>query len=151
MIARLAGVAIDARCAVAALPAGESDPAARARAARWIAANALATRGVALSVEGAPPECPGLLVVRAASFSAVLAAIAALPVLVDTLTLPCRRWRLALRALGLPVLDRPVASAIAGGASVLIADGTGGREVAVDREWHGFRVRVGSTERTLPA
>ena len=150
MIARLAGVAIDARFAVVTSPAGESDPAARARAARWIAANALATRDVGLCVEGELPGEAELLVVHATSFSAMLAALAALPSLVDAATLPCR-WRLALRALGLPGLDRPVASAIAGGASVLIAGGPGGCELAVDREWRGFRVRVGPPARTLPA
>lgn len=149
MIARLAGVAIDARFAVDAA-AGAADPVARARAARWIAGNALATRGAGLAVDGAPPGEPCVVAVHAASFAAVLAAIAALPVLVDTATLPCR-WRLALRALGVPALDRPVAAAIAAGASVLIAGGAGAWQLAVDREWHGFRVRIAAPERTLVA
>jgi hypothetical protein len=150
VIGRLAGVAIDARFAVDAAAAGASDPVARARAARWIAANALATRGIGLSIDGAPPDEPGLVAMHAGSLTAVLAAIAALPVLVDTATLPCR-WRIALRALGVPALDRPVAAAIAAGASVLAAGTAGGSELAVDRDWHGFRVRLSSPERMLSA
>lgn len=149
MIARLAGLAIDARFAIPDTMPGSTEPIARARAARWIAANALATRGLQLAVEGAPPSAPSILVVRAASLSVVLAATASLPVLVDIASLPCR-WRLALRALGLPALDRPAATALLGGASVLTSQGRG-HELAVDRELHGFRVRLASSERTLTA
>ena len=149
MIARLAGLAIDARFAIPDAMPGALEPVARARAARWIAANALATRGIELAVEGTPPDEPRILVMRAASLSELLAAIAAIPVLVDSATLPCR-WRLALRALGLPALDRPADSALSGGASVLTADGRG-CELAVDRELRGFRVRLVPPERTLPA
>ena len=149
MIGRLAGLAIDARFAIPAAMPGILEPVARARAARWIAANALATRGIQLAIEGAPPSEPSILVMRAAGLSELLAAIAAIPVLVDPASLPCR-WRLALRALGLPALDRPAESALSGGASVLT---TGGRgcELAVDRELRGFRVRLAPPERTLPA
>jgi hypothetical protein len=149
VIARLAGLAIDARFAIPGALPGALEPVARARAARWIAANALATRGIQLAIEGAPPSEPSILVVRAASLSAVLAAIASLPVLVDAASLPCR-WRLALRALGVPALDRPAPAALSGGASVLTAAGRG-CELAVDRELHGFRVRLAPPERTLPA
>jgi hypothetical protein len=149
VIARLAGLAIDARFAIPSAMPGALEPVARARAARWIAANALATRGIELAVEGAPPDEPRILVMRAASLSQLLAAIAAIPVLVDPASLPCR-WRLALRALGLPALDRPAESALSGGASVLTAGGRG-CELAVDRELRGFRVRLESPERTLPA
>lgn len=149
MIARLAGLAIDARFAIPAAMPGTLEPVARARAARWIAANALATRGIELAVEGAPPDAPRILVMRAASLSQLLAAIAAIPVLVDPATLPCR-WRLALRALGLPALDRPAENALSRGASVLTADGRG-CELAVDRQLRGFRVRLAPPERTLPA
>jgi hypothetical protein len=150
MIAKLAGVAIDARFATSSAMPGLAEPVARAHAARWIAANALATRGLRFSVEGAPPCEPAVLALRAGSLTALLAAIASLPVLVDTMSLPCR-WRLALRALGLPGLDRPAEAAVAAGASVLISDAIAGCELAVDREWRGFRVRVGSTQRTLLA
>jgi hypothetical protein len=149
VIARLAGLAIDARFAIPDATPGALEPVARARAARWIAANALATRGLRIAIEGAPPSEPSILVVHAASLSAVLAAIASIPVLVDAASLPCR-WRLALRALGLPALDRPAATALSGGASVLTANGRG-CELAVDRELHGFRVRLASPRRTLPA
>jgi hypothetical protein len=149
VIGRLAGLAIDARFAIPVAMPGALEPIARARAARWIAANALATRGIQLAVEGPPPSEPSILGMRAASLSEVLAAIAATPVLVDPASLP-RRWRLALRALGLPALDRPAASALSGGASVLTAAGHG-CDLAVDRELHGFRVRLASPERTLPA
>ena len=149
MIARLAGLALDARFAIPDAMPGTAGPLARARAARWIAANALATRGIALAVEGTPPDEPRILVMRAASLSELLAAIAAIPVLVDPASLPCR-WRLALRALGLPALDRPAVTALSDGASVLTADGPG-CELAVDRELRGFRVRLAPPERTLPA
>jgi len=149
VIARLAGLALDARFAVPAMP-GVSEPVARARAARWIAANALASRGVRLAVEGEPPSAPSVLGLRADSLTALLAAIAALPVLVDPASLP-GGWRLALRALGLPVLDRAAATAIADGASVLIADDVAGCELSVDRESHGFRVRIAPSQRTLMA
>ena len=149
MIGRLAGLAIDARFAIPAAMPGTLEPIARARAARWIAANALATRGIELAVEGTPPDEPRILVMRAASLSELLAAIAAIPVLVDPASLPCR-WRLALRALGLPALDRPAESALSGGASVLTTGGPG-CELAVDRALRGFRVRLAPPERTLPA
>jgi len=149
VITRLAGLAIDARFAIPDAMPGPLEPAARARAARWIAANALATRGLQVAVEGAPPGEPSILGMDAASLAAVLAAIASLPVLVDPASLPCR-WRLALRALGLPVLDRPAQAALSAGASVLTAEGRGG-ELAVARELHGFRVRLASSRRTLPA
>jgi hypothetical protein len=149
VIARLAGLAIDARFAIPAAMPGALEPVARARAARWIAANALATRGIQLAIEGAPPSEPSILVMRAAGLSELLAAIAAIPVLVDPASLPCR-WRLALRALGLPALDRPAESALSGGASVLTSGGRG-CELAVDRELRGFRVRLAPPERTLPA
>lgn len=156
MIARLAGLAIDARFAIPDAMPGVAEPVARARAARWIAANALATRGARVAIEGEPPGAPSLVALHAESLAAVLAAIAALPALIDTTGLPCR-WRIALRALGLPALDRPAAAAMALGASVLtsaaVAPGAAapGCAIAVDREWHCFRVRLGSPERTLIA
>jgi len=67
VITRLSGLAIDARFAIPAAMPGTLEPIARARAARWIAANALATRGIELAVEGTPPAEPRILVMRAAS------------------------------------------------------------------------------------
>jgi hypothetical protein len=150
VIARLAGLAIDARFATQGALAGAGEAVARARAARWIAANALAVRGVPLAVDGALPDEPQVFALRAASFFGALAAIAAVPVLIDGAALPCG-WRLALRALGLPMLDRPAAAAIGEGACVLSADARGLCELGVDRESHGFRVRVGAVPRMLVA
>jgi len=150
MMARLAGLAIDARFALRGTMPGAGEAIARAHAARWIAANALATRGVRVAVEGTPPREPSVLALHATSLVAAIAAIAALPVLIDAATLPCR-WRLALRALGLPTLDRSAADALAAGASVLSSHAAGPCELAVDRESRGYRVRLGWQARTLTA
>ncbi len=112
MIARLAGVALDARGATRTRDAAEL-----AIWARWIAANALAARGIRIAVSEAPPR-PRVFEVSTASVTGLLAAIAAVPALVDPATLP-RRWRIALRALGVPLLDRPANEAVAAGASVV--------------------------------
>ena len=110
MIARLAGVALDARARTS------SDLHERADLARWIAGNVLAARGVPLVCR--PPAAARVVAMPASDLRGVLVAIAATPALVDPATLP-RRWRLALRALGMPVLDRPVREAIAAGVSVV--------------------------------
>lgn len=111
MIAKLCGLIIDARAAT------RTDcPLARARAARWIAANALAIGGRPL-----PAVSSSQARVREehiADFGDLLAAIAVTPALVDPAALPAR-WRLGLQALGVPVLDRPVDDALAAGASVI--------------------------------
>jgi hypothetical protein len=112
VIARLAGVALDARAA-----ARSDDPVARAIVARWIAGNVLAVGRARILREIEPPTAR-VLDVRAASLAAVLGALAAVPALVDPTTLPLR-WRLALRALGVPVVDRPIADVLARGASVV--------------------------------
>jgi hypothetical protein len=112
MIARLAGVALDARAA-----ARSDDPLERAIAARWIAGNVLAV-GRAYIARDVQPRDARVMDVRAGSLTAVLGAIAAQPALVDPATLPLR-WRLALRALGVPVVDRPIADVLASGASVV--------------------------------
>jgi hypothetical protein len=155
VIARLAGLAIDARFATG-MPQ-PWDAVARARAARWVAANALAVRGVQVALIGVAPDEPRLFGLRADRLVALLAAAAALPLLVDDQALPCH-WRLALHALGFPALDRPAAAALAAGASVLsLSAGEPGAceprryEIAVDRESRQFRVRVGAPERMLAA
>lgn len=81
--------------------------------------------------------------------AAVLAAIAAIPSLIDPSTLP-RSWRLALRALGVPGLDRSIAAALSEGVSVL-GCGPGSCDLSVDSESHGYRVRVGRSDRMLVA
>jgi hypothetical protein len=149
VIGRLAGVAIDARVATRRAIA-EGGPMASAIAARWIAANALAVRGVKVALEGAPPAQPAVFAVGGDRLAAVLAALAALPMLVDTAELP-RRWRLALCALGIPTLECPQAVALAGGASVLGAVAPGRRELAVAVESHRCRVRIASADRMLLA
>jgi hypothetical protein len=111
MIARLCGLAIDARAAT------RTDcPLARARAARWIAANALA-----IGRRPVPPPSSSQARLREehiAGFGDLLAALAVTPALVDPAALPAH-WRLGLQALGVPVLDRPVDDALAAGASVI--------------------------------
>lgn len=134
MILKVAGLALDARFAARA----GSDAAARAVAARWIAANALACRGIRLAVEGVAPRGARLFALRATSFAAAIAAIAAVPVLIDPATLP-RHWRYLLRGLGMPVLAESPAAAIEAGASVL---GDAGTELEVDEGWQGYRVRI---------
>ena len=89
MIARLAGVALDARVLL------RRDPRDRAAAARWIANNLLAARGV----RAAEP------VVRVDTFDELLVALARSPARVDAGELPWR-WRLALRLLGMPMTNR---------------------------------------------
>jgi hypothetical protein len=115
VIARLCGLVIDARAATRTL---RGDPVARARAARWIAANALAIGGRPLPQDNASSSQARLREEHIADFGDLLAAIAATPALVDPAALPAR-WRLGLSALGVPVLDRPVDDALAAGASVI--------------------------------
>ncbi|MDX2088108.1 MAG: hypothetical protein SFX73_09665 [Kofleriaceae bacterium] len=148
MILAFAGLAIDARTALRGCVRRGSHE--RATAARWIAANAMAARGARIVVEGEPPEEASVLGLRAASFTSMLAALAAVPALVDTMALPAH-WRLALRALGLPSLDRSPSEALAEGVCVLSPDGTAPCELAVDIAPHGYRVRVAAPSRVLPA
>jgi hypothetical protein len=119
MIARLAGVAVDAR-----VMTRSPEPRERAEAARWIAANMLAACGVRSRVRGALPREACVFGVRAPSLLATLAAIAAVPALFDASTLPVR-WRLAFGAFGVPVTDRPVEEVLASGASVAAYEATG--------------------------
>ena len=109
MIARLAGVAIDAR-----VQARTRDPIELARATRWIAGNYLAVR-----------RYRPLHLVRVETLTDLLSAVACAPVLVDRASLP-PRWQLALRILGMPLLDHPT------GAPVMTLEPLGA----------GYRVRV---------
>jgi hypothetical protein len=111
VIARVAGLALDARAA-----RGRSTR-ARAETARWVAANLLAIRGVRVDVQGEAPPAPTVIGLRAHDLTGALAAIASVPALLDPATLPWR-WRLALRVLGLPVADRPPSEVLEGGASI---------------------------------
>ena len=150
MIAQLAGLAIDARVVTRRAMQRGGDPVARAAAARWIAANALAARGVRVALDGAPPHHPTMFALPGDGFAAVIAALAALPMLVDGAGLP-RRWRLALCALGMPMLDRPAPVVLAHGASVLSAAGAGCCELAVALESQRYRVRIAPPDRMLVA
>jgi len=111
MIAKLCGLAIDARAATRT-----HDPAALARAARWIAGNALGIRGKTVVANDTGE--PRLIEAEIADLDSLLAVLASEPALVDPETLPAT-WRFYLRALGIPLLDRPIDDALAGGASVL--------------------------------
>jgi hypothetical protein len=190
MIAKLAGVALDARVA-----SRIGDSRSRAIAAQWIAINALAARGVKVDVDdrdladppgdgvglarGSSPRLPvddfaasmgevepgerdavddeqlalapaqdaRWLAVRATTLTGLLAALSVIPALVDPTTIP-RRWRLGLRALGLPMLDKPLPDApppMAG--SIALAarpwlDGGSTCSVYLDVFATGYRVRV---------
>lgn len=112
MIARLASVALDARFATRSL-----DPAELARAARWIAENALAARGVRVEGPRDDDAAPAIVEIHAADLDELLAAVAQVPCLVDADSVPLR-WRAALRLLGIPILDGDAEDALARGASV---------------------------------
>lgn len=114
MIARLAGVALDARFAARTRNLRE-----RALAAQWIAANVLGVSRVRATLDGEAPDRACVVSVHATSLRAILATIASVPVLVHPGTLPMR-WRAALHAFGVPVLDEPIEEALAQGASVAL-------------------------------
>ncbi len=111
MIAKLCGLALDARVATRT-----DDAAALARAAKWIAGNLLGIRGRAIAANDPGPI--RVIEAEVATLDDLLARLAAQPALVDPATLPAT-WRFYLRAVGMPLLDRPVDDALAGGASVL--------------------------------
>lgn len=114
VIARLAGVALDARVA-----ARTRDLHQRALAAQWIAANVLGVSRIRATTHGTASTGACLVSLHATSLRAILVAIASVPVLVHPATLPMR-WRAALRAFGVPVLDQPIEDALAQGASVAL-------------------------------
>jgi hypothetical protein len=111
VIAQLCGVRLDA------MRAGRThDLAQRARASQWIAANGCAISGIrAFEV-----PCGARLVhVDVPSLTCLLGVLAAMPALVDATRLPWP-WRLALRALGIPVLDRTATDVVAAGIPVIV-------------------------------
>ncbi len=146
MIAKLAGVALDARYALAI--AGDSP--ARASAARWIAANAMATSSVRVRLQGTLPRGPATFSLHAPCFAGLLAALSIVPALIDPTTLS-RGWRLALAALGMPCLDRPAVTAASEGASVFVFHRPGGIAISVGVETAGYLVQVISPDRLLLA
>jgi hypothetical protein len=143
-LTHLAGLALDARALVRS-----DDPRVRADAAQWIAANLLAIRGLRVGVDGVVPAGARVFDVRVASVTGLLAAVAAVPALIDAMTLPLR-WRVALSALGMPVVEGSLAAVLSRGASVVGAGGAGAW-LAVDAEASGYRVRIRGAERMLVA
>jgi hypothetical protein len=113
-LARVGAVALDAR-----FVARTEEPRELARAAGWIAGNALAAQGVRVESELAGDERPMVLGYRAVDLAGFLAALSVAPALVDLETLPLR-WCAGLGALGVPALDRSVRDALAHGASVAV-------------------------------
>jgi len=114
VIARLLGVAVDARSATRTRNLRQ-----RALAAQWIAANVLGVSRVRARLDGSPPGNGCVVSIHATSLRAILATIASMPVLVHPATLPMR-WRAVLKIFGVPVLDQPVETALAQGASVAL-------------------------------
>jgi hypothetical protein len=146
-LARVGGVALDAR------HARTDELAERALSAGWIAGNLLAARGVKVSHEGEAPLDARIIGVRATDLAGLLAAIAVVPALVDPTTLPFR-WRIALRALGLPMLDRAASGVLVAGASVAVLvpsrrqrPGVTSCAVAVGADADGYRVRIAPLRR----
>jgi hypothetical protein len=118
---RVLGVVIDARASRHPERRGESidHPVTRARLARWVAGNVLAAtrRATATGALAEAVPAAGIVEWHVTSLTALLTAIAAYPTLVDGATLP-RRWRAALRTLGVPLLACSPRDALAAGATI---------------------------------
>ena len=115
MIRRLCGIRLDAMRACAT-----RDVTRKALASQWIAANVCAISGIRSRPRDIVPTGARLVHVEIRSLTALLGLLAALPGLVNPAGLPLR-WRLAVRALGIPTLDRAAANVVvAGGASVIL-------------------------------
>jgi hypothetical protein len=112
VIASLCGLALDAHVATRT-----RDLAELASANRWIAGNLLSIRGRHVEVHGAIPYAC-YLEVRVGRLTGFLAAAAAVPSLIDARTLPVR-WRVTLRAFGMPLLEDRIERALDAGISVL--------------------------------
>ncbi len=146
MIVQLCGLAVDARASTRT-----RDPIERAIATRWIAANLLSIRGARLVIDGVVPAGGRMLGARVGTFADLVAALAAVPALVDATTLPLH-WQLGLRALGIPVLDRPIPAALAAGASVVTVGPEAGSGVHVAVASDGsYRVRIAEAHRLRAA
>lgn len=146
MIARLCGLVVDARAATRM-----RDPVELALATRWIAANLVSIRGARLVIEGIVPAGGRMFGARVASLGDLLVALAAVPALVDATTLP-RHWRLGLRALGVPFLDRPVPEVLGFGVSVVALAAQAANSLHVITAVDGsYRVRVSDAHRLRAA
>lgn len=113
-LARMCGLGIDARRA-----RRTHDVVELAHASRWIAANLCSIRGVPFARAAATRAC--IVGVPTSDIMRLCAELAARPSLVDAELLPIA-WRLALRGLGLPVLDRPRARALDAGVSIVVPE-----------------------------
>jgi len=150
-LAQVGGVALDARRVVRLQSGGEL-----ADAARWIAGDFLAALGVRVRIDGEVPTAPGLVAIRARDLAGFVAALAAVPAIVDGDTLPVR-WRVALRFLGMPLCA--TSGPAAAGASVAVLatprwslTGAAACTVTVGEDAQGYRVRVAPVARAcLPA
>src|SRR5262245_21991726 len=149
-IAQVGDAAIDARRIARTRDAGEL-----AGAAGWIAGDFLAALGVRVSIEGDVPAEPGLIAIRATDLAGFVAAVSAIPALIDGDTLPVR-WRLALRLLGMPLrsvqaqLDGVPVAVLAEPGSPLASAASCTATVGADAL--GYQVRVAPQGRAcLPA
>ncbi|MFN0250667.1 MAG: hypothetical protein ACKV2T_27555 [Kofleriaceae bacterium] len=111
-IARMCGLGIDARRVRRTTNVVEL-----AQASRWIAANLCSIRGVPF-VHAAASRAR-VVGVRTNDLMRLCAELAARPSLVDPELLPLA-WRLALRGVGIPMLDGPHARALDAGVSVVV-------------------------------
>lgn len=112
-LARMCGLGIDARRARRTRNVVEL-----AHASRWIAANLCSIRSVPVVTTNARAR---VIAVRTNNLMRLCAELAATPSLVDAELLPLA-WRLALRGLGLPMLDRPRAQVLDAGVSVIVPE-----------------------------
>lgn|GEM_PF-4412119 len=113
-LARMCGLGIDARRARRTRNVVEL-----AHASRWIAANLCSIRSV--PVVSAVNTRAQVIAVRTNNLMRLCAELAATPSLVDAELLPLA-WRVALRGLGIPMLDGPRRHALDAGVSVIVPE-----------------------------
>jgi hypothetical protein len=111
-IARMCALGIDAR------RRRSRDIVEMANASRWIAANLCSIRGVPFESRQARARIVG---VPRTDLMRLCAELAAAPSLVDAELLPLA-WRIALRGIGIPLLDRPASHALEAGISVVVPE-----------------------------
>jgi hypothetical protein len=114
-IARMCALGIDAR---RMRRSHTRDVVEMANASRWIAANLCSIRGVPFEQRVTHPRIVG---VATDDLMRLCSELAAAPSLVDAELLPLA-WRLALRGLGIPLLDRPVKQALDAGVTVVVPE-----------------------------
>ncbi len=144
MIARLCGLAVDARVQ------RRDDLRALARTSRWVAGNAIGLRGRRLFSCGALPDEPWLARIRVGGFGELLAGLAVAPALLAAEDLPAR-WRFGLRLLGVPMLDEPASRALERGVSVLTLAPSAPWTIEVEQQGHSYVARVTCAQQLLAA